>query len=156
RSPAVLAAVTEALRLVDASADGTAPLPRCHVALARPAGLRPGPAFERLALRAAPLLPRHGAAVLVSRHPALPQPAALVALDPDPVPAPRRPVEHRAVGAADLLRPCAVHVLHRGPAPVGALRPGGPVGGRPPHVGAGVRGVSPAAGRDRRPAASRR
>ena len=67
RPAAVRAAAAPALRPPDPPADGARPLRRRHLALARPAGLRPGPALERLALPAARLLPRHGPAVLVSR-----------------------------------------------------------------------------------------
>src|SRR5208282_5518450 len=74
-----------ALRQVSAAAAGASPLHRCHLGLALAAGLRPGPALERLALPATHLLPRHGPAVLVSRRPALPGPAALVVLASVPV-----------------------------------------------------------------------
>ena len=76
-----------------------------HLVLAPPADLRARPWLERLALPAARLLPRHGARVLVSRHPAVPEPAELVALAADPVPDPGRRAEHAPVGSADLLRP---------------------------------------------------
>ena len=43
---AVRAAAAPALRPADAPADGAGPLRRRHLALARPAGLRPGPALD--------------------------------------------------------------------------------------------------------------
>src|SRR2546422_92624 len=67
-----------ALRAADAPAGGAARLRRRHLALAPPPALRPCPALPRLALRAARLLLRCGALVLVSGRAALPQPAALV------------------------------------------------------------------------------
>src|SRR5262249_51874608 len=77
---------------------------------------------------------------------------ALVALAAAPVPVPGRPVEHRFGGPADLLRPPAVPLLRGGAAPGGTLPPGGPVGSGRCHVGAGLRGVPPAAVWHRRPA----
>ena len=80
RPMAVRAAAAPVLRPADAPADGARPLRRRHLGLARPARLRPGPALERLALPPARVLPGHGPPLLVSRRPALPGPAALVAL----------------------------------------------------------------------------
>src|SRR5262249_17790055 len=88
RPLAVRAALSPALRPPDAPADGALSFRRRHLVLARATGLRPGPALGRLALPGARLLPRHGPAVLVSRRPALPRPAALVALAPVAGPAP--------------------------------------------------------------------
>src|SRR5262249_39551001 len=140
-----------ALWSLDPPADGARPFRRRHLGLARPARLRPGPALERLALPAARVLPGYGPRVLVSHRPALPRPAALVALAAAPVPVPGRPVERRFGRPADLLRPPAVPLLRGGAAPGGALPPGRPVGRGRCHVGAGLRGVPPAAVWHRRP-----
>src|SRR5262249_5632638 len=125
-------------------------LRRRHLVLARPAGLRAGPALERLALPGARVLFGRGVVVLVPCRTALPRPAALVALASVAVPDPGRPVEHRPGRPADLLPPPAVPLLRGGAAPGGDLPPGRPGRGGRPHVGAGVRGVPPAAVRHRR------
>src|SRR5262249_1697797 len=87
---------------------------------------------------------------------ALPGPAALVALAAVAVPSPGRPVEHHPGGPADLLRPPAVPLLRGGAAPGRTLPPGRPGGSGRCHVGAGLRGVPPAAVRHWRPAPVRR
>src|SRR5437879_5710104 len=86
RSAPVLSVPAVALWVVDPSADGAAHVHRRHLVLASAAGLRPGCALKRMALLAACLLPRRLVVVLVSRRPAVPQPAPLVALAPVPVP----------------------------------------------------------------------
>src|SRR5262249_18740290 len=92
------------LGALDASGAGAAPVCRRHLAVARSGGLRDRLAFEWLALRAARVFPRHGARILVSRGPALSQPAALVALAPVAVPDTGGCAEHSAVGFADVFR----------------------------------------------------
>src|SRR5262249_43150881 len=149
---AVRAAAAPALWPPDPPADGARPLRRRHLGLARPTRLRPGPALERLALPAARVLPWDGPRLLVSHRPALPCPAALVALAAVSVPVPGRPVEHRPGGPADVLQPPAVPLLRGGAAPGGTLRAGRPIGRGRCHGGAGFRGVPPAAVRHRRPA----
>src|SRR5262249_8633067 len=139
------AAAAPALRPADTSPAGAPPLRRRHLGLALPAGLRPGPALQRLALPAACVLHRRGAAVLVSRGAASPRPAALVVVGPVPAPDPGRPGEHRPGGGADVLRPRALSVLRGGAAPRRSLAPGRPVGGRRPHVGPGLPGIPAAA-----------
>src|SRR5262249_9499444 len=111
RPAAVVAAAEAAVRPTDAPAGGAAHLRRGRMGVARSAGLRPGPALRRLALLAARLFPRRGAAVLVSGRAAVSEPAALVALAAVAVPADRRPVEHGPVGRADVLRARAVPLL---------------------------------------------
>ncbi len=71
-----------------------------------------------------------------------PSQAALVALAAAPVPDPGRPAEHAPVGPADLRRPPALSLLRGGAAPGGAVRAGRSGGGRRPHVGARLDGVS--------------
>src|SRR6185369_2440373 len=102
----------------------------CHLALAPARALRPSPALSWLALRTALVLPRRGATVLVSRRAALPQPATLVVLAARAVLACRRPVEHRSVGAADVLAPHPVLALRGSAATRGDLRPRRSDGGR--------------------------
>src|SRR5262245_16605649 len=152
RPAAGLAAAAPVPRPVGAPAAGARALRRRHLALALPAGLRPGPALGRLALLAARLLPGHRPAVLVSRRPALPGPAALVALAPAPVPDPGRRGEHRRGGRADVFRPRPVSLLRGGAAPGRAVPARRPVGSGRPHVGAGVGGLSPSPVWHRRPA----
>src|SRR5262245_23193889 len=152
RPMAVRAAAAPALWPPDPPADGARPLRRRHLGLARPTRLRPGPALERLALPAARVLPGDGPRLLVSHRPALPGPAALVALAAVSVPVPGRPVEHRPGGPADVLQPLAVPLLRGGAAPGGTFPPGRPIGRGRCHVGAGLRGVPPTAVRQRRPA----
>ena len=65
--------------------------------LAPAADLRARPGFRRLALSPARLFSRHRAFILVSGHPAVSQPAALVALAARSLPDPGRRAEHAAV-----------------------------------------------------------
>ena len=139
------------VRDADAPRAGLAALHGGHMVLAPPADLRARPGFGRLALSAARLFPRHRAPVLVSRHPAVSEPAELVALAADPLPDPGRRAEHAPVGPADVLRPAALSLLRRAATagkPVRARRPGD---GRGPDVGARLAGVPGAPLRDRRP-----
>ena len=152
----LVASAPPVLRPADSSVDRARPFRRGDLALARPGGLRHGPALQRLALPATRLLRWRGLALLVSHCQAISRPAILVPLAPAAGTADCRSIEHRSLRPADILRPGALHVLRRGPAPGRGFRRRRSVHGRSPHVGSWVDRLPRAPVRHWRPAASRR
>src|SRR5581483_1740945 len=105
-----------ALPAPDASAGRPSTTCWRHVAVARPAGLRVGPALAELALRAARLLPPGGIGFLVSRCAAVSQPATLVRVALVAVSDPGRHPEHGAFRLADFLWQGSLSLLRAGTA----------------------------------------
>src|SRR5262249_49280779 len=91
RPPVAFPGTPSLLRAADPPGGSAAPLHGHHLAVARAGGLRTRPALRRLALPPARLFPGRGAAVLVSRRPAVPQPPALVVLAAVALPVPGGP-----------------------------------------------------------------
>src|SRR5262249_49464055 len=143
-------------RASDAPRRGLGPLRRRHLVLARPPVLRTGAAVRRMARRRTSLFPGDGAALLVAGRAPVSRAAGLAAVAAGPVPAPRRPAEHRAIGAADFLGPHHLPALRVGAAAVERVGTGRPVGGGRADVGAGVGGVPASVGGDRVPLVVRR
>ena len=155
RAPACVPRAPSVLCAADPPGGGAASFCRDHLAVARAGGLRARPALQRLALSPARLFPCHRAAVLVSGRPALSQPPALVTLASVALLDPGGRAKHRPVGPADFLQPGPVSPLSPSPAAGTALRLGGSIRGRRPHVGARFLGFSLAPVRDRLPASVR-